>query len=234
MRSKKRSLAFGAMTIAVLTVAALAGAPGAKATVITFDGLSAGPIGTTYTEQGYQFYNPEASLFSWGVGGFWSFDHSAGSATISDTPLDEFGYQPTVLTKVGGGAFNLLTGDFAPTNDAAFPFFYQFVFNFADGTSLTRIIHLDEARGAQHVHFLYSDLVSVEWGNDTAEDLAGLQWDNIFVTTGPIKTTPLPAALPLFAAALGGLGFVGWRRKKSDCHELSRSAFELESRGHNT
>lgn len=26
-------------------------------------------------------------------------------------------------------------------------------------------------------------------------------------------TTPIPAALPLFASAVGGLGFVGWRRK---------------------
>jgi len=28
-----------------------------------------------------------------------------------------------------------------------------------------------------------------------------------------VATTPIPAALPLFAAGLGGLGFVGWRRK---------------------
>jgi hypothetical protein len=27
--------------------------------------------------------------------------------------------------------------------------------------------------------------------------------------------TPVPAALPLFAAALGGLGLLGWRRRKS-------------------
>jgi hypothetical protein len=28
-----------------------------------------------------------------------------------------------------------------------------------------------------------------------------------------ISGTPIPAALPLFASALGGLGFIGWRRK---------------------
>jgi hypothetical protein len=28
-------------------------------------------------------------------------------------------------------------------------------------------------------------------------------------------STPVPAALPLFASALGGLGFIGWRRSKS-------------------
>jgi hypothetical protein len=30
-----------------------------------------------------------------------------------------------------------------------------------------------------------------------------------------VSATPIPAALPLFASALGGLGYVGWRRRKS-------------------
>jgi hypothetical protein len=30
-----------------------------------------------------------------------------------------------------------------------------------------------------------------------------------------VATTPIPAALPLFAAALGGLGFIGWRKKRA-------------------
>lgn len=29
-----------------------------------------------------------------------------------------------------------------------------------------------------------------------------------------VAATPIPAALPLFASALGGLGFIGWRRKR--------------------
>jgi hypothetical protein len=33
--------------------------------------------------------------------------------------------------------------------------------------------------------------------------------------TGTLTSTPIPAALPLFAAALGGLGVVGWRRRNS-------------------
>lgn len=31
-----------------------------------------------------------------------------------------------------------------------------------------------------------------------------------------LAPVPLPAALPLFAAALGGAGFVGWRRRRRD------------------
>jgi hypothetical protein len=33
-------------------------------------------------------------------------------------------------------------------------------------------------------------------------------------TSGELTTTPLPAALPLFATGLGGLGLLGWRRKR--------------------
>jgi hypothetical protein len=35
------------------------------------------------------------------------------------------------------------------------------------------------------------------------------------IPTATIATTPIPAALPLFASALTGLGFFGWRRKKA-------------------
>jgi len=32
--------------------------------------------------------------------------------------------------------------------------------------------------------------------------------------TPPVATTPIPAALPLLMTALGGMGFMGWRRKR--------------------
>jgi hypothetical protein len=34
-----------------------------------------------------------------------------------------------------------------------------------------------------------------------------------------VATTPIPAALPLFASALGGLGFFGWRRHQKSVAE---------------
>jgi hypothetical protein len=33
-------------------------------------------------------------------------------------------------------------------------------------------------------------------------------------TINAVATTPIPAALPLLVTALGGMGFVGWRRKR--------------------
>ena len=36
----------------------------------------------------------------------------------------------------------------------------------------------------------------------------------LVVTSFSVEETPVPAALPLFATGLGGLGLLGWRRKK--------------------
>jgi hypothetical protein len=38
--------------------------------------------------------------------------------------------------------------------------------------------------------------------------------DDGFVFGGPETATPVPATLPLFATGLGGLGLLGWRRKR--------------------
>jgi hypothetical protein len=42
-------------------------------------------------------------------------------------------------------------------------------------------------------------------GSDTFDSVSG--------TISP-AATPLPAALPLFATGIGGLGLLGWRRKR--------------------
>jgi hypothetical protein len=48
---------------------------------------------------------------------------------------------------------------------------------------------------------------------DTNMDILG-QPILAFLTPSPVSTTPLPAALPLFAGGLGAMGLFGWRRKK--------------------
>jgi hypothetical protein len=45
--------------------------------------------------------------------------------------------------------------------------------------------------------------------------IEGLALDSIAIGTVAVSTTPIPAALPLFISALGGLGFVGWRRRQA-------------------
>lgn len=38
---------------------------------------------------------------------------------------------------------------------------------------------------------------------------------HVDVIASNVATTPIPAALPLFISALGGMGLIGWRRRKS-------------------
>ncbi|MFI5071840.1 MAG: hypothetical protein ACHP8A_13215 [Terriglobales bacterium] len=49
------------------------------------------------------------------------------------------------------------------------------------------------------------------------------QGDNVLLASfaGEISTTPLPAALPLFASALGALGLLGWRRKRKNAAAIA-------------
>ena len=56
----------------------------------------------------------------------------------------------------------------------------------------------------------YSDGFFDSFGATGVNDMGIL--DNYSVSTP--DTTPLPAALPLFASGLGGLGLLGWRRKR--------------------
>ena len=53
---------------------------------------------------------------------------------------------------------------------------------------------------------------TADCGTSCAEGWAGdLKLTYVF---DPVNTTPLPAALPLFATGLGALGLLGWRRKR--------------------
>jgi hypothetical protein len=49
----------------------------------------------------------------------------------------------------------------------------------------------------------------------TSPGLTLLASDPRFLSKSPLGATPLPAALPLFASALGGLGLIGWKRRKA-------------------
>lgn len=53
------------------------------------------------------------------------------------------------------------------------------------------------------------------WFTDTAQEIDAAAAPNTGNTTIALVPTPLPAALPLLATALGGLGFASWRRKRA-------------------
>jgi hypothetical protein len=50
----------------------------------------------------------------------------------------------------------------------------------------------------------------VSFNHGSAPSYNDVSWNTVAVSA-----TPIPAALPLFASALGGLGFIGWRRRRA-------------------
>ncbi len=54
---------------------------------------------------------------------------------------------------------------------------------------------------------------------DAGGPIAG-SFNQISITGGDI-TTPLPAALPLFATGLGAMGLLGWRRKRKSASAIA-------------
>jgi hypothetical protein len=190
----------------------------ALADTITFDGLTAFTPYNPYVEKGFRFTNddttlpdPARALASWGVGNSFSADLSSTSATLFNNAENS----TTTLARVGGGAFDLTSIDFAygvlGFSDTPF----DVVFHYVGGTSFTLSTALDlTVAGLQSFVFDQHNLLSVTWQPTSTNGGGVLQWDNVNVT--PLAaTTPIPAALPLFVSALGMLGFAAWRKRRA-------------------
>jgi hypothetical protein len=192
------------------------GAPAARAVTINMEGLPSGScngIGSTATTQGYNF---AAS----GGNNLFSCNGSVLSQDTTRSLIAANGQSVVTMSAANNSAFNLLsfdsgtrTADFNPTQ----PSFGQgstaveVVGNLAGGGTVTDTFTFN---GLLFQTFVlpntFMDLTSVVFtGLGTAPN-PEMVLDNIVVTAA----TPLPAALPLFATGLGGLGLLGWRRKR--------------------
>ena len=94
----------------------------------------------------------------------------------------------------------------------------RFFFQPSDPTTLG-LIRISAGLVVLYVHLVYCIGLMNYLGPNT-----------MFNQTGPINTTisvvtPLPAALPLFATGLGGLGLLGWCRKRKA--QASRRLFSI-------
>jgi choice-of-anchor C domain-containing protein len=75
----------------------------------------------------------------------------------------------------------------------------------------TSVIHA----GAGWSHFVAQFIATSTATTLTFTNLLGGSNQGVFLDSVNVAATPIPAALPLFASALGGLGFAVWRRKKA-------------------
>jgi hypothetical protein len=85
--------------------------------------------------------------------------------------------------------------------------------NFSGGEALTGFTVLNSVLGPITVDILSSTSLSLSWTDGAPITGPEVMLSGDFLTT-PVTSTPLPAALPLLATGLGGLGLLGWRRKR--------------------
>lgn len=199
------------LLLAATVVSSLGWANVGRAAEITFDGFTtAGYVGNPYTENGYVF---SGSGFLYTLANSNLDADASASATLGDAVV---GGAYITLSKAGGGSFDLNSMQFALQGvrwDQTLPTTaINFIFSLAGGgqSTTTMYIHNQFSGGVPTLETLSFNLPllsAVTWNSSNF-----VQWDNVRLD---VARAPIPAALPLFASALGGLGFFGWRRKKS-------------------
>jgi hypothetical protein len=163
-----------------------------------------------YIEAGFEFipaYGPVDGLATWGSGYVFSADPTLISATL----LPNYMGVTIRMSAVGGAPFSLTSMDLADTYNVGQVDAVEFLFTFADNTTSPGLVTLDATPGLQTAVFNLANLISVEWVIPSGG--YGAQVDNI---VADVSAVPVPAALPLFASALAGLGLFGARRRQRE------------------
>ena len=170
-----------------------------------------------------------ATLFALLNAGFMPTAHSATLTwTLQDvvfqdgTAIGSFGYDVdtntfsaiNITTSIAAGGFGVTFG--LPSGSGAANLF-ESVAALADGRPTGIFFALVSAmtNAGGTIAILRQD----KSGEYTCSDFDCSTTTIRFVTNGSITASPsavpIPAALPLFAAGLGALGFTGWRRKRT-------------------
>jgi len=219
---------------AVVMVAVTSFARGASATLIDFNlPVSSDPLFSTvtsYQQNGFEIYSGQ---------GDGCLD--LNSCYVNWINLSLATGDPSIASRNADGATADLTTNWAHmvnwlqlfNNNQAQPFSFNsidladpfnethspalvgevdFTFYHSNSSVTSSAVYLANVTGLQHFTFNEQDLIAVSFmANSTSG--GWLQFDDMEVNA--VKTaTPLPAALPLFATGLGGLGLLGWRRRR--------------------
>ena len=178
----------------------------ASAATLTFESLASadGTVGfsRTYTEQGFKLDDiTTTSDYGFSVWGTSNPFFSGSTALINDNDTGT-----TLLTQVGGGAFNMTSIDLTVmypglTEDGANVTFGGVK---TDGTLVSQTFHVTDT-GTQTFSFSgFTNLSSVTWSNDPMYH----QFDNIYVTA-----VPEPESYAMLLAGIGLMGVIARRRR---------------------
>jgi len=152
-----------------------------------------------------------------------TFTYLGTEAGYTNAAYDDFSYAGTPLFLNHGTGSNTYGDTSAPmsfvlgTNPALVPFSFQsfggstHAVNGGAVSSQAAMAFYFDPTNPLTVFLLFDDSGA---GPDKDFDDMVIRIDAQFLTGGSGGTTPIPAALPLFATGLGALGLLGWRRKK--------------------
>jgi hypothetical protein len=203
--------------VAACAIAVVAGSPDASATTITFGtftGTYYESLGTTYSESGFSFTN-DVELDRWENGSAYDSDPTPSTGLFTN-----FNYSTTVLTQIGGGAFDLLSIDVDDVYHQGSPSgLLNYAYGFAGGGGGTGSFLVDDVPGFSTILLNLANLAYFSFTPST--ELRWVQFDNVQVAGSVV---PIPATLPLFASALAALGWVARRRKRAEGSPLPLAA----------
>jgi hypothetical protein len=154
-------------------------------------------IGVHYADSGWHFASATEAAQLWADAGGPAYTGIAGSqaSTVSN---------PFYTTAV---YLSSLLGVTSPFPGGAYTAGY------IDGTVANANNQPQAYTGfVNSVNFYYGEFGT---DNQSPKNANGDNSGSFLIRTAAVATTPIPPALLLFASALGGLGFVGWRRKRS-------------------
>ena len=174
----------------------------AQANTITFAPLTStnsGAVGATYLEGGLTFTSGDGSpngLYHWGTSQSFNADPKGSTLFENHVGVD------LVVTKTGGGSFNLDSFDLADAfNTGAAS---VIAFNYTDGTGAhSTNLTLDTNVGLQTFAFGYAGVTSFS----LRQDYPYFQLDNVTV-----NSVPEPETYALMAAGLLAMGFAARRK----------------------
>jgi hypothetical protein len=152
----------------------------------------------------------EGGSFAFGPNASNSYGHNQASASVFIARYyDNGGTDPDLLTLVTSS--NAVG---APPANPSQGFSYTNTLSFVANAVYRVLLQAnaeswadDDAPNDGRRSSAYADPIFSGYGGYQFEISAG-------IGNGAIATTPIPAALPLFASALAGMGLLGWRRKR--------------------
>ncbi len=224
MKRDSRTATLATCLVAALSFAVFA--PGAAATTVTINSFASGF---------YQNTGGTPSLGSTNIledstrNNYFAFDLSGLSGTVTGAKLTIFGpnglflFNSTTPATVTYSIYDVTTNIAALTGHTAGAGAFTdlgsgLVYgstSFAATTGSSPQLVIDLAGGLNNITAALGGLFALGGGSSLVSN-QGFLWSSSFHDPAAqltLETTPIPAALPLFATVLGGSGLFAWRRR---------------------